>query len=107
MFKPLVTQYDIKQLNDFSKAMTNIRKGAITARAKNDALKKQIGYFNLMTKTNFQFMNKPPKFLFSTQPVSLLSKTDTNALWKHLKPTAVRSKKSGLSLFNQMYLILA
>lgn len=106
MFKPLVSHYDIKQLNDFSKAMINIRKGATTAKAKNDALKKQIGYFNVMTKTNFQFMNKPPKFLFSTKPLSYLSKADTNSLWKHLKPTAIRSKKSGLSLFSQMYLVL-
>ena len=106
MFKPLVSHYDVKQLNDFSKAMINIRKGAITAKQKNDALKKQIDYFNLMTKTNFQFMKKPPKFLFSTKPISLLSKSDTNALWKHLKPRSVRSKKSGLSLWNQMYMIL-
>ena len=106
MFKPLVSNYDVKQLNDFSKAMLNIRKGAITAKQKNDALKKQIDYFNLMTKTNFQYMNKPPKFLFSTKPINLLSKADTNALWKHLKPRGVRSKKGGLSLWNQMYMIL-
>ena len=32
MFKPLVATFDVKQLNEFSKAMTNIRKGAITAK---------------------------------------------------------------------------
>ena len=106
MFEPLIKGFDVKQINDFSKAMIKLRKGARSPREKNEALIKQIEYINLLARSNYQFMGKPPKYLFSYKPLLKFTKKETNQLWKALKPFSVRSKKRGLSLMNQLFITL-
>ena len=99
MFEDFAKKHTLRELNDFQKAMTNLRANAKTKSQKLASLRKQIKYFDLLGSTQDKIVNKDTYFRFMIPAdISKLTASEVDKVWRTFKPKYQKSKKHELQI---------